>query len=213
MEISFGVLILIIIAILILISVALLSNGNDDNGYDDKPHEYIDFEQREIKRAGDAGEKFFRDRLRYVLNENDILINNLVVESDGQTAEIDNLIINENGIFIIEVKNFNGTLYGSVDDYSLTKRKVSPGGNVFIEEVKNPIRQMKRQTGILSRYLRDNNIWIWIEPYAFLARENILIDEDGITKNIDSLDEIIHTKREKAYRKSLIDKAVNLLSN
>lgn len=169
-------------------------------------------EQREIKRAGNAGEAFFSRIASRLLNENDILINNLVVEANGKEAEIDNLIINENGIFIIEVKNYNGTLYGGIDDYSWTKRKVSPGGNVFTKEVKNPIKQMRRQTGILSQYLKDNNIWIWIEPYAYFVRGNSPVDDECVIKNINELEEIIHTKREKPYKKELIDKAVNLLS-
>lgn len=173
---------------------------------------HYECEQREIKRAGNAGEAFFSQIASRVLNENDILINNLVVEANGKEAEIDNLIINENGIFIIEVKNYNGTLYGSIEDYSWTKRKVSPGGNVFTKEVKNPIKQMRRQTGILSQYLKDNNIWIWIEPYAYFVRGNSPVDDECVIKNINELEEIIHTKRERTYRKSLIDKAVNLLS-
>lgn len=46
---------------------------------------------------------------------NDVYLRNVKVEYDGRPAEIDNVIINQNGIFIIEVKNYSGILYGDED--------------------------------------------------------------------------------------------------
>lgn len=163
MEISFGVLILIIIAILIFISVALLSNGNDDNGYNDKPYEYIDFEQREIKRAGNKGEEFFNSRINELLNENDIHLNNIVIESNNKEIEIDNLIINENGIFIVEVKNYVCRLYGDIEDKYWTKYKTAVSGETYSKKVKNPIKQARTQFYFLKEFLKENGIWMWIE--------------------------------------------------
>lgn len=212
MEISFGVLILIIIAILIFISVAILSIGNDGNGYDNKPHEYIDFEQREIKRAGDAGEKFANSRINELLNENDIHLNNIVIESNDKRIEIDNLIINENGIFIVEVKNYVGRLYGDVEDKYWTKYKIAVSGETYSKKVKNPIKQAKTQLYFLKEFLKENGIYIRIEPYAFLINGGSPVQDEHIIDDLNELEEIIHTKREKPYRKDLIDKTVNLLT-
>lgn len=170
-------------------------------------------EQREIKDAGNFGEAICKSEIKQILRSDDILINNICLNINGKETEIDNLIINKNGIFIIEVKNYNGTLYGDIDDFEWEKRKVSLGGNVFTKEVKNPIRQMKRQTYLLSRYLKDNGIWIWISPYAYFINDNSPVDDESVISDIQELDKIIHKPQEKIYDDKVISKAVKLLSN
>lgn len=169
--------------------------------------------QREIKDAGNFGEAICKGEIKRILRSDDILINNICLNINGKETEIDNLIINKNGIFIIEVKNYNGTLYGDIDDFEWEKRKVSPGGNVFTKEVKNPIRQMKRQTYLLSRYLKENGIWIWISPYAYFINDNSPVDDESVISDIRELDTIIHKPYGKIYDDKMISKAVKLLSN
>ena len=43
------------------------------------------------------------------------------VEYDGKPAEIDLVIVNRYGVFIFEVKNYNGVLIGGEDDYEWQK--------------------------------------------------------------------------------------------
>lgn len=169
-------------------------------------------EEREIKKAGNRGEKLFTDMISGVLRPNDIMLNNVNIEVDGKQTEIDTLIINENGIFIIEVKNYHGTLSGQIDDYSWTKTKISPGGNVFTKEVKNPIKQMKRQTYLLSQYLKSNNIRIWINGYVFFAYQNSPVYDACVLDNIYDFDRIIHQSQERTYNQKIIDRAVSILS-
>lgn len=55
--------------------------------------------------------------IREVLNEDDRLFTNVNIECDGMSAELDNVIVNSYGVFIIETKNYKGRLYGNEDDY------------------------------------------------------------------------------------------------
>ncbi len=196
----------IIIGIILLVALIIwLINIVSENDYER--------EQRKIKDAGNFGESICKGEIKQILRSDDILINNICLNINGKETEIDNLIINKNGIFIIEVKNYNGTLYGDIDDFEWKKRKVSPGGNVFTKEVKNPIRQMKRQTYLLSRYLKENGIWIWISPYAYFINDNSPVDDESVISDIQELDTIIHKPQEKIYDDKVISKAVKLLSN
>lgn len=95
----------------------------------------------------------------------------------------------------------------------MEKRKVSPGGNVFTKEVKNPIRQMKRQTYLLSQYLKENGIRIWISPFAYFINDNSPVDDESVISDIQELDKIIHKRQKKIYDDKVISKAVKLLSN
>lgn len=100
-----------------------------------------------------------------------------------------------------------------MDDYKWIKRKISPGGEVFKKEVCNPIKQVKTQTYHLSQYLKNNNIWIWIEPYVYFANDNSPVINQCVIHDEYELDRIIHTKKEKTYKKESIYKALHLLSN
>ncbi len=78
--------------------------------------------QREIKDDGNFGEAICKGEIKRIFRSDDILINNICLNINGKETEIDNLIINKNGIFIIEVKNYNGTLYGDIDDFEWGKK-------------------------------------------------------------------------------------------
>lgn len=168
---------------------------------------YEKHEQREIKSAGNKGEAYFNNMLKSILRDDDVLIRNVCL----QKAEIDSLIINNNGIFIVEVKYYNGRLYGKSDDFEWTKEKVSPGGNVFYKQVKNPIKQVKRQTYILSQFLKENNIRIWISGYAYFINGNSPVDDESVIYDIDEFDRIIHTPGNKFYDDKLIHKVIEVL--
>lgn len=168
-------------------------------------------EQREIKSAGNRGEAYFNNMLKSILRNDDVLIKNACLNVNGKEAEIDSLIINNNGIFIVEVKNYNGRLYGDIDDFEWTKEKISPGGNVFYKQVKNPIKQIKRQTYILSQFLKENNIRVWISGYAYFINGNSPVDDDCVINDIDELDRIIHTPGNKLYDDRLIHQVIKAL--
>ena len=194
------------IALFIAIVVIVFKiKSKDEYDYD------YNYEQREIKTAGYRGEAIFNNIIRHILHSDDILLNNIRLDVDGKETEIDNLIINKNGIFIVEIKNYNGILYGDIDDYEWTKKKVSPGGNVFKKTVRNPIKQTKRQIYILSKYLKNNNIRIWIKGYTYFINQNSPVEDECIIDSIHELDQIIHTPQDRIYNEKLINRAIDLL--
>lgn len=169
-------------------------------------------EQKEIKSAGNKGEAMFSNMIRTILRSDDILLKNICLNADGKETEIDNLIINKNGIFIVEIKNYSGRLYGNADDYEWIKKKISPGGKVFTKKVRNPIRQTKRQIYILSQYLKNKNVRIWIKGYTYFINNNSPVEDECVISNIYKLEQIIHEQQNKIYDEKLIHKAVKLLS-
>lgn len=72
---------------------------------------------------------------------------------DGRPAELDCVVVNKNGVFVIEVKNYVGVLFGKENEYEWKKYKKTAAGNVYEKTVKNPIKQVKRQVYILAKYL------------------------------------------------------------
>lgn len=151
----------------------------------------IDFDEIQKRAAGQNGEQIAIAIIRSILHEGDCLLTNVSISYDGKRAELDNVIINPFGVFIIEVKDYKGRLYGNEDDYTWEKYKDDGYGNTFEKEVKNPIKQVKRQVYILARTLNGFNVWV--EGYAFLVQGNSPVQSNYILENAKDIDRAIHS--------------------
>nr|WP_298876523.1 nuclease-related domain-containing protein [uncultured Mogibacterium sp.] len=164
------------------------------------------------KRAGIRGEKFATKLIRETLNDNDILLCNVRISYDGKKTELDNVILNKRGIFIIEVKNYVGSITGGLNDYEWSKTKVTASGNAYTSSVKNPIKQVRRQVYILANYLKDNGINVWIEGYAFLVEGNSPVRSAYILNDQKDIDAAIHLRTNNKLNSQTREKIIELLS-
>lgn len=144
------------------------------------------------ERAGRYGEQFVSQIIREILNEKDVLLTNVKVSFEGKNTELDNVIINNRGVFIIEVKNYSGILIGDEDDFEWIKNKYTEAGNFYQKSVKNPIKQIKRQVYILSGYLKAHEFDVWIEGYVFLVEGNSPVNSKYILNTQKDIDTVIH---------------------
>lgn len=158
--------------------------------------------ESEKKRAGRHGERIATRVISEVLCEDDVLLTNVRLSFEGRQTELDNVVINNRGVFIIEVKNYNGVLAGGVDDYKWLKSKYTDYGNFYQNEVKNPIKQVKRQIYILKSILEKNGISVWVGGYAFLLNRNSLVESTYILKSRKEIHYAIH----KGINNNLTDK-------
>lgn len=161
--------------------------------------------------AGRKGELKAARIIRSVLNENDVLINNVSISVEGKETELDNVVINNCGIFIIEVKNYKGLLEGKEDDFEWNKFHKSSGGKIYLKTVKNPIKQVKRQIYILSQYLQKNGIRTWVSGYAYLLDNNSPVESEMLLTSIDDIEKTIHTPGRKQLNSEMISKIWKLL--
>ena len=72
-----------------------------------------------------------------------------------EKMESDMVVVGPNGVFIVEVKSFNGTLEGGVNDRKWVLHKVGREGGRYTKTIKNPLGQLKRNIAIL-REIRDD---------------------------------------------------------
>lgn len=68
------------------------------------------------KIKGFMGEKTVSAILSMLDKEKYMLINDVMVEYNGKTSQIDHVVISNYGVFVIETKNYKGWIYG--DEYS-----------------------------------------------------------------------------------------------
>ena len=199
----------VIIAILILIIFVVIAAIAF--GITDSTNTPWIFEAPE-KRAGRLGEYEATGAIESVLREDDYLFTNISISYKGRQTELDNVVVNKYGVFIIEAKNYKGCLVGEEDDYKWVKYKENRYGNTFKEEVKNPIKQVKRQIYILAKYLENHDERTWIEGYAILVEGNSPVESNLILKSTNAIDEAIHTPGQRPLSKQKIEKIKKILS-
>ena len=82
------------------------------------------------------------------------VINNLLLNvGENKTSQIDHVLINANGIFVIETKNYSGRIYGCADDFEWTQ--VLRYGKVK-NKFYNPIKQNKTHVYHISKIINQD---------------------------------------------------------
>lgn len=190
------------VAILVIIIVAVIKKSDFAGTIFESPQ----------RRAGRRGEKFASDMIKSVLREGDHYFRNVTFSFDNRPAELDNVIVNTYGVFIIEVKNYEGYLVGSADDYEWKKIHTTPAGNTYVKAVKNPIKQVRRQIYLLAHYLDAYGTRVWVEGYALLLHANSPFESAYVLSNEQDIDKAIHTPGRNKLSQSTVDAIIRILS-
>ena len=209
----------IIAAVVIIAVLATRSKGgltgeyrpdNTNNG--EKPGFWDWIFMPEYKRVGIRGEEAAVKAIQSVLRDGDRLFTNVRIEYDGKPAELDNVIVNRYGVFIIEVKNYSGQIVGGEDEYEWRKYKTTEAGNTYEKTVRNPIKQVKRQTYILAKYLDYYGVRVWIRGYAILLHGNSPVKSGYILTSLSDVDRAIHTADRKMLDVKTVERIAKLLT-
>lgn len=188
------IVIIFFVIILFIILLLSLSNGED---------------QKRI--AGKEGKLQAKKILNHYLNENDLLLNNVNISIHGRNTELDYVVINNNGVFIFEVKNFSGKLVGNEDDQYWNKYKISRGNKEYIKEIRNPIKQLKREIYLLKEYLKYYGVDLWIEGYVLFVNMNSPVESEYTVNDKSEIDDILHLRRNQVLTKNQIEKIISIL--
>ncbi len=121
------------------------------------------WQRREIHASGSRGETIVANSLSDLLPDKYAVYRNVRVH---EKMECDFVIVGENGVFLVECKNYNGTLVGDATDNLWTLEKTGQKGGEYSKEIRNPLKQVKRNIGILSQYFKMTDCPAWIEGYV-----------------------------------------------
>lgn len=124
-----------------------------------------------ILNSGRRGEKqLFRAVKR--LSGNNIVFCNLPVRYKRGRSELDMLIISHKGVIIVEVKNHSGTIQGSWKVDKWEQRKYYRDKNT-VQQMDNPIKQMRRQRDIVKSILSAAGEDVWIDTVLYFSGDNV----------------------------------------
>lgn len=155
------------------------------------------------KIKGFMGEFWVKQELKRLPKDKYLVLNDIMLKQDGNTHQIDHLIISKFGIFVIEMKNYYGLILGN--DYKdkwiqyLGKEK-----SYFL----NPIHQNYGHVKVLEELLNlDSKLFISIVCFSNQTKLNIetksnVVQLNNLISNIKSYQKVILTiDLEKLYNK------------
>ena len=87
---------------------------------------------------GKRGENKVKWIIGETIENEQYVINDLIITNEGKTSQIDHIVINPRGVFVIETKNYSGDIYGNENQREWTQ--VLAYGNVK-NKLYNPLKQ------------------------------------------------------------------------
>ena len=139
---------------------------------------------------------------------------NIHLQNEDAECEVDLLVIGENGIFAVEVKNHNGKISGDINDRYWEQEKTGRQGGVYTKNIKNPIRQVKRSVYILSQILERNQLRSWITPLVLFTNQprGVKVESDEVYTSGEALKyDIEHAHARKNLDNATIGRLTKLL--
>ena len=136
-----------------------------------------------VLSAGIKGEERTSSILRELPKGYEVFSSVQLSTNEGM-AELDHVIVGENGVFVVEVKNHNGTIQGRDEDHSWIQHKVGRKGGEYTKEMRNPVKQVRRQVHILSSYFKQNGINLWIEGAVYFSNPQANVNVTSERTNV-----------------------------
>ena len=132
----------------------------------------------DILAAGIKGE---RNAVKYVrlLPDSYTVFSNLSLAYRDKKSEMDLVIVGPTGVFIVEIKNQNGTIVGDVGGQSWTQHKVGRGGTPYAKRLYSPIKQVGTHVFVLANYLKSKGIRAYVSPVVYFANEETVVRVSG----------------------------------
>lgn len=94
---------------------------------------------------------------------------NLSVSYQDKKSELDLVVTGPTGIFIVEVKNLNGTVHGSYCQDQWRQDKIGQKGGEYSKSFYSPIKQVGTHTWRLANWLRDRQIFTYVNSMVYFS--------------------------------------------
>lgn len=150
------------------------------------------------KLRGKYGEKWARKELEKLSKDDYILLNDIMIKDEYGTHQIDNIVISDNYIFVIEIKNYYGLIVGNQYNDKwiqwLGKHK---------NEFYNPLRQNYGHIKSLTKMLNLDEVY-FKSVICFSNDAKLNVKTSEIVINLRDLIKIV--RKYESNEKCIIDK-------
>lgn len=132
---------------------------------------FIIWRIRHLKSKGKQGELYVAKRLKKLPQDQYRVINDLLLQSNGYSSQIDHVVVSPYGAFVIETKNFTGDIYGGPNSEMWTQNIY---GNK--SQFRNPIWQNQGHITALKKVLDDKGRITFHNIVLFSEYSNVKAD-------------------------------------
>lgn len=158
------------------------------------------------EQRGRIGEEEVTDVLIGSVHKSGFILNN-VLFSDGNTSiQIDHILVDERGVFVIETKNYSGWIFGKESDEKWTQ--VLARGeqkNTFY----NPIRQNNTHITHLKRFLPEGtpvcSYVVMVQNNAENIRSDEVVDLEQLRPTLKNCPNLISTAQIEKIKEVLLN--------
>lgn len=105
--------------------------------------------QHEIQEAGNIGEQSVQNILNRI--PECTVFNNCYFDDNCFSVEVDHIVVNPYGIWVLETKNWKGKILGLIDDAEWVHRT-----EYTTKSEKNPIKQNEKHVRVIKKLLRNS---------------------------------------------------------
>lgn len=164
-----------------------------------------------LKRPETRG-KFGENRVKRVIGETieneQYVINDLIILNEGTSSQIDHVVINPRGVFVIETKNYSGEIYGSENQREWTQ--VLAYGKVK-NKFYNPLKQNATHVYNVRKIVGDlpvHSLVVFVQNNTRHIKSNNVISLSSLKGALRSGASVLTKKQmKKAYRLLVDSKA------
>ena len=157
------------------------------------------------KIIGKAGEHWTKESLSKLPKDKYAILNDIFIEVNGRTHQIDHIVVSPYGIFSIETKQYNGYITGNKYD----KKWIRYAGNkkYYYE---NPIRQNYGHVKALCKLLNIDESKVF-NIVCIPSTAKLNIENDGELTRYDTLVERILSYNEVIINN--VDEIINIINS
>ena len=94
-------------------------------------------------------------------------------QSRTGVVEADMVVAGPEALFVIEVKHNSGAIDCDESRPQWAVSKTGRGGGRYGKEMRNPVRQVKKQVWLLSEYLKSRKAKRWIQPIVLFTHPDV----------------------------------------
>lgn len=160
----------------------------------------IFWRSRHWKTRGEIGELAVAKRLKKLPQEQYKVINDLLLQNNGYSSQIDHVVISPYGIFVIETKNYTGDIYGGANSEMWTQ-------NIYgsKSEFRNPIWQNQGHITAIKKVIGEKYHPMYHNIVLFSENANVRVDRSLEVYNFRKIVPIIEGYTEIVLTQAAVD--------
>lgn len=191
----------IIIVIILIILLAAFTEKKSSK----QSTKYIYKPKQSAEALGGIGESKVSSIIgRSIIGEK-YVFNDYVILNNGQTSQIDHIVVNKSGVFVIETKNYSGRIYGGEEQQEWTQ--VLAGGNEK-NKFYNPLKQNATHIYNLKKIIKNvpfHSVVVFVQNNTeFLQTDKVICLKD-LSRTLYLGDTVLNSTQIDAIAKKLME--------